>query len=1014
MRVNDSLQNFPLRKWPYPAVALLIAAIHVGMYWLGKAVVVRGPQLVPTFPGYGTDLVILLAFGTEYWPVLLAGYFASAVTKEVPWLASGGIALAALARTLIGVWLLRWISGKKKLLGHFEDLLGIVIVAAVPPALSAGLGTVCLIAAGIFSVSRWSAVLGAWWIVDALGVLIVTPVLIVAVRWWAGDRRKPDRWFAAYGGAFMGCAAIASYFVFFHAEASYVLFSVFLFILIAAAWLGPEAARVAAFVIAASAIWATREGVGAFASGTLNGNLQNLILFLIAASVTGMAVGAFRAINNLVLPGAVLLVGWMLSGWLYGSMDRDRAKYDGARLDEVITSVEGRINNRFQTYEKVLWGAAGLIAASDEISPRNWHTYVARLHLLDSDPGATAMAVVQPVRNEELADFAREHQRSEGPAFTIHNLGAAAGAAEPVAEHLVVVCAEPVAVSAKSIGADLSADPIRRVAAQQARDSGTAVLTKSTMLGDRSGEGLQLFVPVYREGAPLATAEERRKALMAWVTVVFRAETVFRSALGDLDGVLSLRAYYGEDAAAGDQFYASDISPRIQRAPERITHLTLGSNTWTMEWRRLRNFPYVSKTPSAWAAGCTALLSLFAAGLVVMLQANKRRATDRLQLIESASTVGTWELDLGAGTVQCSRQLLRLYGIHQEQERLPLEDWLSHVHPEDRDAMRREIVSPRAKRESIDRQYRVMWPDGSVHWLHSKALPVVDEPGQPARLVGVDFDISELKHLQTQLAQAQKLESVGQLAAGVAHEINTPIQYIGDNAKFLEEAFGELIKLSHARAPKSAAGTGGPEEQEFEYLKAEVPDAISQLLEGAGQVARIVRAMKEFSHPGPVEKAAVDINRAVESTILVSKHEWKFVAEVTTDLDPNHPMVPCVAGELNQVILNLIVNAVHAIADVVKDSGRKGRIHITTRQRDSVVEISVADTGTGIPASVQSRVFDPFFTTKPVGKGTGQGLAIAHTVIVQKHKGTLRFQTEPGRGTTFVIELPLVCELEPA
>ena len=170
--------------------------------------------------------------------------------------------------------------------------------------------------------------------------------------------------------------------------------------------------------------------------------------------------------------------------------------------------------------------------------------------------------------------------------------------------------------------------------------------------------------------------------------------------------------------------------------------------------------------------------------------------------------------------------------------------------------------------------------------------------------------------------------------------------------------------------------------------------------------------MKEFSHPGPVEKMPLDINRAIESAILVSKNEWKRLADVTVDLQPDIPPVPCIRGEFNQVILNLIVNAAHAIADVVKDSGKKGLIHITTSIADGSVEVRVSDNGCGIPESIQSKVFDPFFTTKPVGKGTGQGLSIAHAVIVQKHHGVIRLESEPGRGTTFVIQLPLAYELE--
>lgn len=513
---------------------------------------------------------------------------------------------------------------------------------------------------------------------------------------------------------------------------------------------------------------------------------------------------------------------------------------------------------------------------------------------------------------------------------------------------------------------------------------------------------------------------------MAWVNVAFSADSFFRSVLGELQGTLSLQVYDGEQRAPEDQFFLSDRLDGKAPRPERITHLTLARSEWTLCWRRLPSFPYLSRAPSAWAAGCTALLTLLSAGLVMSLQATRRRASDRLKMIEAASTLGTWELDLHSRTVQCSEQLGRLYGIHESRERFPLDEWLGYVHPEDRPAVMADIAGGRAGRESIDRQYRVIWPDGSVHWLHSRALPFFNDQGQQTRIIGVDFDISETKQLQSQLAQAQKLESVGHLAAGVAHEINTPIQYVGDNGKFLEDAFRDLIRLSDAHrgndarrpgegeTPGALGRTADADEGMLQYLKSEIPKAIAQLLEGVDQVARIVRAMKEFSHPGAIETAAIDINRAIESTILVSRNEWKYVAELTTDFDPSVPPVPGVVGELNQVVLNLIVNAAHAIAEVVKDSGRKGRIHIRTRRRDTVAEISISDTGVGIPSTIQSKVFNPFFTTKPIGKGTGQGLAIAHSIIVQKHKGTLTFQSEPGCGTTFIIQLPLACELETA
>jgi PAS domain S-box-containing protein len=287
-------------------------------------------------------------------------------------------------------------------------------------------------------------------------------------------------------------------------------------------------------------------------------------------------------------------------------------------------------------------------------------------------------------------------------------------------------------------------------------------------------------------------------------------------------------------------------------------------------------------------------------------------------------------------------------------------------------------------------------------------------------------DNSEKHALDDQLRSAQKMEAIGQLAAGIAHEINTPIQYIGDNTVFVKESWRQIADVvSAAQALRDEAGRGEVSKAamdrfdacsrnaDIEYLTQEVPRAIEQTEDGVHRVAKIVGAMKEFSHPGLQEKRAVDLNRAIESTITISRNEWKYVAEVRTELDPNLPLVSCLAGEINQVLLNLLVNAAHAIADVVqRTEGARGAITISTRQDGDSVEIGVADTGTGIPEQIRDRVFDPFFTTKQVGKGTGQGLMLVHTVVVKKHGGRVWFETEVGKGTTFFVRLPILAKAE--
>ncbi len=282
------------------------------------------------------------------------------------------------------------------------------------------------------------------------------------------------------------------------------------------------------------------------------------------------------------------------------------------------------------------------------------------------------------------------------------------------------------------------------------------------------------------------------------------------------------------------------------------------------------------------------------------------------------------------------------------------------------------------------------------------------------------MNTTDRKMLESQLAQAQKLEAIGQLAAGIAHEINTPIQYVGDNVTFLRDAFGDTLGLLEeyntlvGAAREKSIGDAiiarveeKAESIDLPYLEKEIPRAIGQSLEGIGKVAAIVRAMKEFSHPGTKEKSLVDINRAIENTITVSRNEWKYVSDLVTDFDPTLPLVPCLPGEFNQVILNLIVNAAQAMGEVHDGSGAKGTIRISTRLVGDAVETRVSDTGPGIPESIRSRIFDPFFTTKEVGKGTGQGLAIARSVIVDKHGGTIDCETEVGIGTIFIICLPL-------
>ncbi len=311
----------------------------------------------------------------------------------------------------------------------------------------------------------------------------------------------------------------------------------------------------------------------------------------------------------------------------------------------------------------------------------------------------------------------------------------------------------------------------------------------------------------------------------------------------------------------------------------------------------------------------------------------------------------------------------------------------------------------------------------------STATIVIDDEWQA---LGILRDVTERRKAEIKLQQANKMESIGTLAAGIAHEINTPTQFIGNNLRFLEDSFNDLNRVLASAGRLVTLEDGATtlqqelaemrtaiEEAEVDFLLEEIPEAVQQSQRGVENVTRIVSSMRAFAHPGEDEKTPADLHKIIQDTVVVSRNEWKYVADLKEEFCEDLPEVPCYPGAFGQVILNLITNASHAIGVALEqrrnsESHReeatgteKGLITIVTTRRNDCAEIRVSDTGTGIPASIQKRVFDPFFTTKDVGKGTGQGLSLAHSVIVENHGGDINFETEPGKGTTFIITLPI-------
>ncbi len=371
--------------------------------------------------------------------------------------------------------------------------------------------------------------------------------------------------------------------------------------------------------------------------------------------------------------------------------------------------------------------------------------------------------------------------------------------------------------------------------------------------------------------------------------------------------------------------------------------------------------------------------------------------------------------------IGCNEHFAQACGFSSPHEIIGKTDFDLHYTDEEAEEYQktdREVIESGQEKLNLEQQRKLS--DGQILTFKTSKVPFRNRQGDITGILGISTDITQQKKLEQQLSLAQKMESIGELAAGIAHEINTPMQYIQENTHFIRDSWKSVTEilnlytsLIHAHHENNDTGDLVAKidelqnKNDFSFLQSEIPAALKETGEGIQRVIHIIKSMKEFSHPGVSSKVMTDLNKSIKSTITITRNEWKYVADIEYHLEDNLPRLLCFPGKINQVLSNLIVNASHAIKDVVdKTPGEKGKITFTTHSEEDYIEIRVQDSGTGIPKEIMTKIFDPFFTTKDVNKGTGQGLSIAHSIIVDHHKGTIECESELGHGTTFIIRLP--------
>lgn len=735
---------------------------------------------------------------------------------------------------------------------------------------------------------------------------------------------------------------------------------------------------------------------------------------------------ATKSARRFLSPVVVVVVGVLLSLGIFLilrnlEVENARASFDSVareRLDALETNIVLTVNNLIsvdaffdasQRFDRAGFArfAAALLAQNKAIQALEWIPRVPK-HLLSSYEGAA--------RHDGFPSFQFTERLPDGEMVR-------AGDRE---EYFPVFFVEPFAGNEKALGYDLASNAVRREALQRSAATGRMVATSRVILVQETADqyGALVFHPVYKGRPELQSEERRRATLIGFALGVFRIQDIVEKTGAIPNPASGLRVViFDRDSKPGEQL----LYPKGAHF-ERVEDLPKG-------FRTMRTLPVGGRSweivayplPPAFRPSHSSSWSVLVAGmlltsLLTVHLAERRRAEEALERSEEHARMlfatiplPVWVCDLDTlDFLEVNQAAVEHYGYSRDAF---LRMKITAIRlPEELERLAADLQRVRQSQQfSWAGKHRAQ--DGRVIQVEISSHTLRYDGHQAALFVAQD--VTARTRLEMDLRHAQKLEAVGGLAAGIAHELNSPIQFVGDNSRFLQGAFADLAKLLtkyrqlHQAVVNGEAARGLADDvaeaektADLDFLLEEIPKALAQSLDGVTRVATIVRAMKEFAHTNRGEKAETDLNKALQSTLTVARNEIKYVADVETDLQ-ELPLVQCDGGDMNQVFLNLLVNAAHAIEDRGATNGQKGRIGVRTHCEGDQVVISISDTGCGIPETIHHKIFEPFFTTKEVGRGSGQGLAIARNIVVERHGGSLTFDTQVGRGTTFTIRLPI-------
>ncbi len=732
-----------------------------------------------------------------------------------------------------------------------------------------------------------------------------------------------------------------------------------------------------------------------------------------------------------VLAWLQLAFGLALTAYAWNLVQGDVTRYAQARFDFRVSEILTALRDRVMAYELALRGGLALFDAVGDVSREQWKAFADTMDLNANYPGIQGLgyspAVFPETRERHVAAM-----RAQGfPDYVIRPPG------DREAYTPVIYLEPDNALNKKAFGFDTFSEAVRRAAIMRARDSARPSITGKITLVQEGTTNVQpgfiMFMPVYDTPAPPPTVELRRRRIKGYVNAPFRMHDLMRGVLPRGHQDVGYEIFDGDTASEDALLYRSaGLAAKADRQGKPLftaeQHLDLFGRVWTIRFAALPSFESTVDRRLPYfigASGVAITLLLFAiiralltarAGFALLAR-TRRHESELLQGILGNFPAPYLLVDAGQRVLQTNQRFMEMLDIDGPPESLDGKT-VAEVYYRDpaHETMAGKSIAEGVIYQSVE--VNTKSHKGRDKIILANISPLYDIDNLCIGGLCIYVDLTERRQMEIKLARVGKLEAIGQLAAGIAHEINTPTQYVGDGVTFLRDAFAGLSRLlalaeGYAAQPEVVGEEAARtlrmllEEIDAPFLRDEMPAAIASIFDGIGRISSIVAAMRRFSHSSGDRSQAVNLADMARATLEISRNEWKYVATVDLECEPDMPEVRCQPDEISQVLLNIVINAAHAVSDVVKDGAPAGRIAIRIRKDGDMAEIAVSDTGPGIPEDIRDKVFNIFFTTKDVGKGTGQGLAIAYDIVAAKHGGSLTFVSEPGRGTTFFVRIPI-------